>query len=50
MIGWSLGAQDMRGASHARSENELSDMLGRNVDLRTAADLSPHFRAGDPRR
>jgi hypothetical protein len=28
----------------AGMENELSDMLGRKVDLRTAADLSPHFR------
>lgn len=25
-------------------EIELGDMLGKKVDLRTAADLSPHFR------
>ena len=28
----------------AGMENELSDMLGRKVDLRTPADLSRHFR------
>jgi uncharacterized protein len=28
----------------ARMELELSEMLGRSVDIRTAADLSPHFR------
>ena len=28
----------------ARMENELSDMLGRKVDLRTPGDLSRYFR------
>jgi len=28
----------------ARMENELSDMLGRKVDLRTSGDLSRYFR------
>jgi uncharacterized protein len=28
----------------ARLELELEQLLGRTVDLRTAADLSPHFR------
>lgn len=28
----------------AGMENELTDMLGRKVDLRTPADLSRHFR------
>ena len=27
-------------------EIELGEMLGKKVDLRTAADLSPHFRDG----
>jgi len=30
--------------SMARMERELSFMLGRQVDLRTAEDLSPYFR------
>ena len=29
----------------AAMENELSGMLGRKADLRTAEDLSPYFRA-----
>jgi predicted nucleotidyltransferase len=28
----------------AGMENELSDLIGRKVDLRTAQDLSPYFR------
>jgi len=28
----------------ARMENELSDMLGQKVDLRTSGDLSRYFR------
>ncbi|RPH48996.1 MAG: nucleotidyltransferase [Desulfobacteraceae bacterium] len=28
----------------ARMENELSDMMGRKVDLRTSGDLSRYFR------
>lgn len=28
----------------ARIERELSEMIGRKVDLRTAAELSPYFR------
>lgn len=28
----------------ARMEQELTDMLGREVDLRTPEDLSPYFR------
>lgn len=28
----------------ARIEQELSELLGRKVDLRTAAELSPYFR------
>lgn len=28
----------------ARMERELSDLLGRKVDLRTPQELSPHFR------
>jgi predicted nucleotidyltransferase len=30
--------------SMSRMERELSEILGRNVDLRTPAELSPYFR------